>query len=1016
MLYPKKNEPFSDKDFANPGSEYRAAPFWSWNNKLDKQELLWQIEQLKKMGFGGFHMHVRTGMATPYLSDEFMEIVKSCVEKAREEGMLAYLYDEDRWPSGAAGGLVTKNHQYRQRYLRFSRTEPAQKNAVAVFDILLNADGSLQKYAQYTEGMPVEGFLLYVTLETAGDNPWFNNQAYLNTLDQESVQAFIHTTYDRYQEKVGEAFGNVIPSMFTDEPQFSAKQTLNYATDTRDITLPWTPDFAQTYQKTYGDDIISKLPELLWDLPEGEVSVARYHYHDHIAERFSSAFADQCGAWCEAHGLMLTGHMMQEPSLESQTGSLGETMRSYRGFQYPGIDMLCDRREFTTAKQAQSASRQYGREGVLSELYGVTNWDFDFRGHKLQGDWQAALGVTLRVPHLAWVSMNGEAKRDYPASISYQAPWFQEYAYIEDHFARVATAMTRGKALCRVGVVHPVESYWLHWGAKENTQAIREQMDEQFQHLTEWLIRGLVDFDFICESLLPSQQPDADPNEGFQVGSMRYDTILVPPVETLRKTTVERLQAFRAKGGRILFMGNAPRLMDAVPSNVPETLYAKCEHVPFDRVSLLTALEQERDIEIRDQSGARTKNLLYQMRSEGNERWIFICQADAPANKDIPQQQKLRIKMRGTWDVVYLDSLTGSITPKYAAVEDGWTVCEMSIYEQDSLLLHLVPRAGGNLLPENHASEKKMAMEPASFFLDALPVTLHEPNAALLDMPEYALNEQPWRPQEEILRLDNTLRRELGWPLRGEAFAQPWVETDKSTPHTLHLRYRFQSKVKVQDAVLALENAECSTVLLNGKPAGCVSGWYVDKCIGCRKLPEIQADENVLEITLPYGKTINVEACYLLGNFSVYIMGTKIIIDAPVSRMHFGDMTRQGLPFYGGNLTWLLEPDMEEGTYVLQVSQYRGHLLRVTIDGNDQGVIAFSPYQVRFSVAHAGKHQIQLTLFGSRVNTFGQVHNANKQTEWWGPESWRTQDAQWSYEYQLWPQGILKSPELRRIK
>ena len=45
MLYPKKNEPFSDKDFANPGSEYRAAPFWSWNNKLDKQELLWQIEK-----------------------------------------------------------------------------------------------------------------------------------------------------------------------------------------------------------------------------------------------------------------------------------------------------------------------------------------------------------------------------------------------------------------------------------------------------------------------------------------------------------------------------------------------------------------------------------------------------------------------------------------------------------------------------------------------------------------------------------------------------------------------------------------------------------------------------------------------------------------------------------------------------------------------------------------------------------------------------------------------------------
>ncbi len=68
---------------------------------------------------------------------------------------------------------------------------------------------------------------------------------------------------------------------------------------------------------------------------------------------------------------------------------------------------------------------QYGREAMMSELYGVTDWDFDFRGHKFHGDWQAALGVTLRVPHLSWVSMAGEAKRDYPASINYQVPWYK---------------------------------------------------------------------------------------------------------------------------------------------------------------------------------------------------------------------------------------------------------------------------------------------------------------------------------------------------------------------------------------------------------------------------------------------------------------------------------------------------------------------------------------------------------------------------------------------------------------
>ena len=143
---------------------------------------------------------------------------------------------------------------------------------------------------------------------------------------------------------------------------------------------------------------------------------------------------------------------MEEPLFVSSY-AIGE-MRHYSPSR-PGIDMLCDATEYTTAKQAQSAAHQYGREGVLSELYGVTNWVFDFRGHKFQGDWQAALGVTVRVHHLSWVSMAGESKRDYPATINYQSPWYKEYSYVEDHFARLNTALTRGKPVVKVGVTTP---------------------------------------------------------------------------------------------------------------------------------------------------------------------------------------------------------------------------------------------------------------------------------------------------------------------------------------------------------------------------------------------------------------------------------------------------------------------------------------------------------------------------------------------------------------------------------
>ena len=112
MLYPKNQAPcLSDELFRHPTSEYRGAPFWAWNCKLEKDELLRQLDVLRKMGMGGAHMHVRTGMATPYLSDEFMSLIKVCTDKCRDEGMLAWLYDEDRWPSGAAGGIVTREEK-----------------------------------------------------------------------------------------------------------------------------------------------------------------------------------------------------------------------------------------------------------------------------------------------------------------------------------------------------------------------------------------------------------------------------------------------------------------------------------------------------------------------------------------------------------------------------------------------------------------------------------------------------------------------------------------------------------------------------------------------------------------------------------------------------------------------------------------------------------------------------------------------------------------------------------------
>ena len=394
MLYKKNSaESLSKELFENPTSEYRCTPFWAWNTTLEQDHLNYEIDVMKEMGMGGFHMHSRTGMATPYLTEEFMDRIRGCVEKAKSENMLAWLYDEDRWPSGAAGGIVTKNYRYRARHLLFTPNkiegavdfdtayETGKPTLLAAYDITLDTDGFLASYPIIKEDTDAAGAKWYAYLMTAENDPWYNAQSYVDTLSKEAIDEFIHVTHDAYAKAIGEEFDGVVPAIFTDEPQFTHKQTFNFATDKRNVLLPWTPNFPKSFSAKYGYDILPFIPELFWDLPCAKISVARYHYHDHICDRFTEAFADNCGQWCMDHGIDMTGHMMAESSLFSQTMALGEAMRSYRKFGLPGIDMLCNLIELSTAKQAQSAVHQYGREGVLSELYGVTDWDFDFRGH-----------------------------------------------------------------------------------------------------------------------------------------------------------------------------------------------------------------------------------------------------------------------------------------------------------------------------------------------------------------------------------------------------------------------------------------------------------------------------------------------------------------------------------------------------------------------------------------------------------------------------------------------------------
>lgn len=1046
MLYKKNiSKTLSDELFKSPTSEYRGTPFWSWNCKMTPEMLTKQIEYFKQMGFGGFHMHSRFGMDVPYLSEEFMSLVRACVDKAKDEDMLAWLYDEDKWPSGFAGGLVTKEPRYRQRELvlippnsvrqkdgydeltekdealfDFSdELSPASAFAegkpyyVATFDVTLDKNGYLASYRKISRRGKAEGDKWHLFCRCAENSDWFNGYTYVDTLSKSAVQRFIEITHEAYKNAVGDEFDKTVPAMFTDEPQFTFMHNLAFPQSKSACTVPWTYDLPTSYKKAYGEDLIATLPELFWDLPADKISTARHRYHDHVCQRMNEAFIALCGKWCKKNNINLTGHLMGEDTLFMQTYTIGEAMRTYKYFGIPGMDLLRNKIELTTAKQVQSVTHQYGKEAIVSEMYGVTNWDFDFRDHKFQGDWQAALGVTVRVPHLSWVSMKGDAKRDYPASINYQSPWYKEYGYVEDHYARLNTALTRGKPHVKVAAIHPIESYWLHWGPASTSLAKREQLEYEFDHFIKWMLYGQIDFDYISESLFPEEC--TAPGAPLQVGKMKYDTVIVPPMITMRRTTLTRLSDFHAAGGRLIFMGECPRYVDTLESDEVKALYDTCEVIPFNQHALLTAMEEERELEIRLSDGSLTKNYIHQFRDDGKCRWLFLANAIYQKTTDYANAKTLRIKLRGEFDPKLYNTISGEISPVPCRYDGGYTLLELRAYVHDSFLLKLDKGQR-----KQKKDEKAAPALPPYRLLNTfdykmrVPYRLEEPNVLLLDLAEYTCDgREEFQPLEEVRRIDRAIRTLAGIPPRRGC--QPWVLPEGAAEHTATLRFRFTSETEVRDACLALEDADLAEITLDGITVTTApSGYYVDESIKTVVLPTIGVGEHTITVTIPLGARTCIEACYLLGSFNVRLEGCEKTLTAPTDAIGFGSITEQGMPFYTGNITYRCEFDVEEDDCTVQfhANYYRGALIAVSLDGERVGRIVSSPYNINAHHVKKGRHVAEFTLYGNRYNCFSALHSTNTNTDQIHPSRWFNRDDAFSYNYQLRPTGIITSPKV----
>ena len=1011
--------------FEKPENQYRSAPFWSLNGKLEREELRRQIGTLKEMGFGGAFVHSRNGLDTEYMSEEWLDLVSFCADELEREGMDAWLYDEDRWPSGTCGGYVTREPRYRLKFLSLrlmSGEEYARRDfgGALVGAYVLKLSGEpfpplpgldpragmrIESFEKLTGSAPGDALVAAVCVEEQAPESFYNGFTYADTMNPEATREFLNLTHEKYSAAFGDKFGKSVKGIFTDEPHRGALLSgFSVSNENRLGMLPWTYALFSRYEARWGEKLEEELPLLWFRTAEHNFSRTMWQYVEVLQELFLESFAEPCAEWCRAHGLTLTGHVLHEDTLSAQTTMCGSVMRYYETMDIPGMDNLTRADTVLCVPiQVASVARQCGKPRALTELYGVSGWQGTFADYKQIGDWQAALGMDFRCPHLSWYTMKGEAKRDYPASFLGQAGWYREYRYVEDYFARLAEVFSGAEAEISTLVVSPVESAWglSHMGTYD-LFAVRDadyrRLEEDYAGATAALLGSGVEFDFGDEEMM-SRLCRVNGNV-LEFGGARYREVVLPGMVNLRASTLALLRAFAEAGGRVVIAGRAPSYVEGRPAAPDFGFAERCgiedlgNFVGKTRGFFARAEVEERTCRV----GARTlPAMLSAVRRKDGDYFCFFV------NLDREKGRKACLRFPGEWNAEKWNLRTGEKEGLPARTQGTETVCEYSFAESEELLIRLTK---GEIRPMSAPAKGEYISVPDL----AVRYELNEDNYLVLDRPAcYA--DGVFLGKDEILKADRKLRSRYGLPFRGGMMVQPWYRHkfgESAAPKVcdLTLEYEFDVREIPKAVSLMLESPEQFRAELNGAPlsfaAHTAAG--IDRCFRLVPLPRLKRGRNVLRLFCAFSADLDLEAFYLRGAFGVRV-GTPCEIIALPETLRFGDIGAQGLPFYTGKVTYFLPA--EEGEYDLRLTDFCAACLKV-----GEEIVAFPPYEA--NGVRSGEKGLPVTAVLGRKNLFGPLHELPVSPPGCGPDSFLTEGEAFSEDYALLKQGIFAPPMLRR--
>ncbi len=947
--------------------EHGSIPFWSWNDKLEADELRRQIKNMHDMKMAGFFMHARGGLETEYLSDDWYKATEVCIEEAKKYGMEAWAYDENGWPSGFAGGKLLTDSENHSVYISAETLSDFPENSseyYAIYAIKAGIPVKTEKACSDAEGY------LCVKYNTEG--------SYVDTLREDITEKFIAETHAQYEKRFKEDFGGAMPGFFTDEPQY-----YRYAT-------PYSKFMPKWFEEEYGYSVFDAIPAMFMDF-DGARSY-RYDFNKMIHTKFINGFAKKIYDWACEHGIQITGHAVEEADLYGQMIGIGSIMPFYEYEHIPGIDYLG--RDMLTpllGKQLGSACAQLGKKKALSEMFACCGWDVTPIELKHIAELQYAGGVNIMCQHLYPYSERGQRKRDYPSHYSDHNPWQTYMDGFNEYFNNLGYMLAMGKEDVDTLIIHPIHSAWLEF--QHHTKKVSdkfERLENDFKKLFCTLSEHQIPYHLGEESMM-LRHASID-NGIFKLGLCSYSKVIVPALDTLDVNTVRLLAEFKNQGGTIYTTdGYLPTRIDGRTVENGELDFLKdCSDI-FDK-DIFAKVWADTGFSLTDKNGNNIPEVNSMVRDTENGKIFYFTNLSDKEFKDTT------LKFNGISSLCAIDIQSLDVTPiRGRRTEQG---CEILLDFDGSKSFILTDCDAPAFDEYKSLPERKIVSLENNFALEALPE-----NLMTLDRASVSYNGSDFTEERPIERIrDNILFERY----RGD----------------LYISYSFDTEFLPSKLSFILEKPSVKSVTVNGKEVSLGEKFWFDRYFADIDITDMTViGKNTVTVCYDYCQNdyvyqvlygnvmeslrnclvfdTEIEAAYLRGDFavkcdSVLVPEDECLRTAPSVRfslvpqkrsIDISNIVTDGYPFYGGKLCISTNLSYKPGDATVLEITGRYCVCEVEVNGQKAGTLMFEKYLDIAPYLKDGDNKLTLTLCNAYRNLMGPHHALVAEPKWVSPNT-----------------------------